>query len=502
MAKENWLKEIRDGIRNLETETARESFPKTRPHRLVLNTDNLVKGFRNAADMRAQKYGASKKDVAQYNTYKYWSEAIARSWDNAKTSGMLRIGNLPTTVQGLNSLGSYKGLYIETETVAEKTILAYPTNTSTNMSSVIRTKTPGGNPKDGFDTKFRKQVWKEWLNISGLEADLRKYNADVGSQLPSAHRNTLGQAVVAEYFQDLQDNINQGLEESFIGQFVKEGEIGNTLKKITDSIQVGWNRERIPNLETGELEEKRVITVDLLEVARNRNNQDDLQRLKPSIISTLENEFAKLKPMNAADAGDFETSQSFKDAAKQGTAAALVRAATKKKRKTVKRKKTPKPVKRIKDGQRVARKAKKYRPKKTGGMSLNVLSAGAKRPQQNIRKGVDETLKLTRTINKRLPAEVRRNMGKPALTNRTGIFSNSAELVSLRQTKAGLSGEYTYMRTGGGTSKNRRGVYETFENTGKYSWPTGYNPKPLIAKSIRNLAMQYTEKRLVSLRRI
>ena len=135
-------------------------------------------------------------------------------------------------------------------------------------------------------------------------------------------------------------------------------------------------------------------------------------------------------------------------------------------------------------------------------MSLNVLSAGAKRPQQNIRKGVDETLKLTRTINKRLPAEVRRNMGKPALTNRTGIFSNSAELVSLRQTKAGLSGEYTYMRTGGGTSKNRRGVYETFENTGKYSWPTGYNPKPLIAKSIRNLAMQYTEKRLVSLRRI
>ena len=28
MAKENWLKEIRDGIRNLETETARESFLK------------------------------------------------------------------------------------------------------------------------------------------------------------------------------------------------------------------------------------------------------------------------------------------------------------------------------------------------------------------------------------------------------------------------------------------------------------------------------------------
>ena len=93
-------------------------------------------------------------------------------------------------------------------------------------------------------------------------------------------------------------------------------------------------------------------------------------------------------------------------------------------------------------------------------------------------------------------------MGKPALTNRTGIFSNSAELVSLRQTKAGLSGEYTYMRTGGGTSKNRGGVYETFENTGKYKWPAGYNPKPLIAKSIRDLAINYTTQKLVSLRRV
>jgi hypothetical protein len=502
MAKENWLKEIREGIRTLETEAARESFPKTRPHRLVLNTDNLVKGFRNAVEMRAQKYGASSKDVAQYNTYKNWSEAIASAWQHAKTSGMLRTGNLPTTVKGLNSLGSYKGLYIETETVAEKTILSYPTNLSTSMSSVIRTKTPGGNPKDGFDTKFRKRVWREWLDISGLEADLGKYNADVGSQLPSAHRNTLGQAVVAQYFEDLQDNINQDLEESFIGQFVKEGTVDNTLAKIKDSIQVGWNRERIPNLETGELEEKRVITVDLLEVARNRNNQDDLQRLKPSIISAIEKEFKKLKPMNPAHAAEFETSQNFKDAAKQGTAASLVRAATKKKRKTVKAKKTPKSVKRIKDGQKVARKAKNHRPKKTGAMSVNILSAGAKRPQQKIRKGVDETLKLTRLINKRLPAQVRRNMGKPALTNQTGIFSNSAELLNLRQTKAGLSGDYTYMRTGGGTSKNRGGVYETFENTGVKRWAAGYNPKPLIAKSIRELAMQYTEQKLVSLRRI
>ena len=65
------------------------------------------------------------------------------------------------------------------------------------------------------------------------------------------------------------------------------------------------------------------------------------------------------------------------------------------------------------------------------------------------------------------------------------------KLESLRPTAKGLSGEYTYQLS----------PYETFENTGARRWPTGYNPKPLIAKSIRNLAMQYTEQKLVSLRR-
>ena len=126
----------------------------------------------------------------------------------------------------------------------------------------------------------------------------------------------------------------------------------------------------------------------------------------------------------------------------------------------------------------------------------------ATRPQKQKRENKENTQKLKSLINKRLSAQVRRNMGRPALINQTGIFSNSVELVSLRETKSGLSGEYSYMRTGGGTSKNRGGVYETFESTGKYKWPAGYNPKPLISKSIRDLAMQYTQQKLVSLRRI
>jgi hypothetical protein len=113
------------------------------------------------------------------------------------------------------------------------------------------------------------------------------------------------------------------------------------------------------------------------------------------------------------------------------------------------------------------------------------------RPQKKKREGTSDLLKVETLINKRLPAQVRRNMGRPALINQTGRFSNSVQLGKLRETKAGLSGEYTYQKA----------PYETFENTGSRRWPVGYNPKPLIAKSIRDLAMQYTEQKLVSLRR-
>jgi hypothetical protein len=92
-------------------------------------------------------------------------------------------------------------------------------------------------------------------------------------------------------------------------------------------------------------------------------------------------------------------------------------------------------------------------------------------------------------------------MGRPALRNQTGQFSNSVELLNLRDTGKTLTGEYTYTLTGGGQSKNKRGVYSTFENLGTKQWPRGYNPKPLIAKSIRNLALKYTEKKF-TLRRV
>ena len=99
--------------------------------------------------------------------------------------------------------------------------------------------------------------------------------------------------------------------------------------------------------------------------------------------------------------------------------------------------------------------------------------------------------KIQIAINQKLPAEVRRNMGRPALINQTGRFSNSVRLTGLRQAPNSVVADYTYQLN----------PYETFENNGVRQWPTGYNPKPLISKSIRNLAAAFIDQKF-TLRRV
>lgn len=164
-------------------------------------------------------------------------------------------------------------------------------------------------------------------------------------------------------------------------------------------------------------------------------------------------------------------------------------------------------AKQMKSGTRTERIKPKRKKRTTKVKNKAIKVAGATRAsnaRSKEKKKEDKTvnlLTLKRNINKRLPAEVRRNMGKPALTNISGTFSNSARLLSISQAKTGLTGGYTYMKTGGGTPprSGQPGVYQTFENKGR--WPAGYNPKDLITKSIRNLAKQIANEKFVQLRR-
>ena len=120
---------------------------------------------------------------------------------------------------------------------------------------------------------------------------------------------------------------------------------------------------------------------------------------------------------------------------------------------------------------------------------LDAKIGAAKKKRKTGREAGDKQrdLNLLRTkINTRLGAAVRRNMGRPALNNQTGRFSNSVVLLNLYQRgETQVAGDYTYLLS----------PYETFENTGERQWPTGYNPNPLIKTSIRETAEAVAEER-------
>ena len=101
-------------------------------------------------------------------------------------------------------------------------------------------------------------------------------------------------------------------------------------------------------------------------------------------------------------------------------------------------------------------------------------------------------LALRGIMNKALPARIKQNMTGSALKNRSGRFAESVRVDQVSPAAKTLVIKYTY----------RLNPYETFENTGKRKWPTGYNPKTLIAKSIRQLALELMGIKMITTRRV
>ena len=142
----------------------------------------------------------------------------------------------------------------------------------------------------------------------------------------------------------------------------------------------------------------------------------------------------------------------------------------------------PKKNKKVKRGKKVKNPVKTVRkPVKkrysAAAAATMTKSKGAEKGGGGAKRS-GQLARLKKFINSQLSEEVRRNMGRPALINRTGRFANSVQLLNLYDGPNTLMAKYTYLLS----------PYETFENTGKKRWPLAYNPKNIITKSIRNLA--------------
>jgi len=92
-------------------------------------------------------------------------------------------------------------------------------------------------------------------------------------------------------------------------------------------------------------------------------------------------------------------------------------------------------------------------------------------------------------VNSRLTKTLKQNMGRPGLENQTGRFAESAQVVNANALGNHIHMDYSYQQQ----------PYRVFENGDQY--PTGYDPRPLIEKSIRELAAAQIETKF-TLRRI
>lgn len=256
-------------------------------------------------------------------------------------------------------------------------------------------------------------------------------------------------------------------------------------KEVQNSLKLSYSRQRTKR-KLGDYTQANMVEVRF---ARNKTETTDLGPIKDAIEKTLREKIkVAFKAGLIADMTE-EASKPFTKAAQEDVIKTLVDSFKTKNKRTKKKTKAKKfaPIQDSIDIRKPSKTGKRAQRRNIsiGGAALFRTASG--KPQ-----GKTKSLASIKSkINSKLPTEVRRNMGKPALTNRTGRFSNSVELVKLRQGPKTVIGEYAYMDN----------PYKTFENQGQRKWPSGYNPKPLITKSIRNLALQHVEAKF-TLRRV
>lgn len=513
MAKANFQAEVDRILGRLNT-ADRDTFPLYYPHRLTIKWDTMISGFQAALEARAKAKGIDTKDIAVINSRSNWYTACVAGWNKLKGGNAIDGDwkKIPAKVSTFNKLAARKGVWIESED-ASGIVLVQPATKDLGGSALIST-----GKKKAFDSSLRSAIWKSWIKSNGKQLDAKGISKDYyirgergytvgesqspGNNLPSAHKTTLGAVKVMEMFGELKADGegNQELDKlgGYLGNITTNTEVFSSGEEILKALGISWSHRQVVD-EKGGISSKRVIEVEIDSAKTNTiDRSGDLQRLKKDISKNVEDQLNELVKKSDISDDEFSTSKSLREAAIDETIRKLKLPLTKKG--TV-----DKRFKVVKDFIKTTKTPKKVetsgrsKPKVTGnsrrvskGAMLKMAPIVSKTRQTREKGKQGQNLaKMQTAINRRLPAEVRRNMGRPALINRTGRFSDSAELVRLKQGPNTIMGDYTYQLN----------PYETFENTGEREWPAGYNPKTLIAKSIRNLAVGMTTQKF-TLRRV
>jgi len=526
-------REITAAIKNYTDKGMRDELGKTEIHEVTITKESAVSAFKDGLNNIMIKAGYDPEYIAEIN--KLYNTDL--EWGTALDSVFSTLDSFPS-VETNHELKTIK------ELSTSKLTHVYLLKGSTANNMVVRVyagEAKGGVMGSNVETfcgALRSACYNKWIEkLPDSDDKLSTLNLEKGNKgtmisgnyarglfgqkSPFAHdeKSTVGKYGIGKILDDFKDNrdIQGALNVTGLKTTVTD-----LRQDLADSLGITFEEEEVvmPN---GNIKITRVIRGEIRAQGKEssdwRNIKKHLLGEDSGLAKVLKTQVAHMNPQEALNA---EGSKSARKKIAERGAAQLTSEFKKrvgKKKKNVKvtvkgpLTKAGKPDMRFKaNKKKVKVKTKGLVTKKARPLPnhVKIVVGGSvlKRTTKKEKgKGKDtiSLAKLKSTINRRLPAEVRRNMGYPALTNRSGTFSNSVELVNLKEGANTLIGEYTYTRTGGGTPPrtNQPGVYETFEGTGVYAdrWPSGYNPKPLIAKSIRNLAQEHVQNKFV-LRRV
>lgn len=145
------------------------------------------------------------------------------------------------------------------------------------------------------------------------------------------------------------------------------------------------------------------------------------------------------------------------------------------------------------DSSKKKAKGKTQTSKKARTKTTKAKAAGFVAQKGTRKKTKDSSVNLRQLmgiLNQRLPSTVAKNMGSPALNFRTGRFASSVFVTDVTRTPQGFASiGYSYMKS----------PYQTFE-PGFAQGSPDRDPRKLIDKSIREIAIQLVETRLYTRR--
>ena len=508
MAQDNVKNEMRRLFKIFNYEYIKEEVKNKDIYMVTASTLDSAQGFQESFEISiTQAFSGltsdEKRELKALNTRESWKVAIRTAMGNIKKEGNTIDDEFVGKIIKVPALaGAVRGLFVTELSTPEK------------MTFVTFNKKLDIGEKQ-ISANIRRLVWEAWKTKLPTKYEGRytetqdKYPSGLGERTHFAHDrdSTIG----TDFLRLLKEYINpsEGGESGFRPKSQTFGNVTFNIESAFYSIAEELESKAEVNVEKiavqradGTLEEKRIIKGKIGVFNKKGSEQTDLSRFKKNFRLRL-NEMlkeavrrGKLSFVDKKKAPKFKTSDSFEELQVKAAILKLKLPLTKKG--TVdKRFKVVQDFIKVKKPKLPKEKYNAYKGKgKTGTATKSKVRLKATAAAVAVRQTKSKTkevnlAKIVALVNKSLASTIKENMGRPALINRTGRFADSARVISAKAAKSTVAMNYTYQLN----------PYETFENTGSREWPAGYNPKPLIAKSIRQEAARYLETKL-TLRRV